>query len=138
MHGRQRTLLRSFLSERTHTMQTHLALNKLRQVIRMFLPKPQSSLNFADLKDKDGNRMMDQVKVNIAANSTMKEWMGVPPTIHPLSRSFEDNPDQWKDLLHGNYIPTNPLIPPDLWPTFYRPSSQRQEILDCRLASRMQ
>lgn len=74
MHGRRRSLLRSLLSDRTQTMQSHMALNKLRQVIRMVLPKPRSSLNFADLKDKDGDRMTDQIKVDIEARSTMKNW----------------------------------------------------------------
>ncbi len=93
MHGRQRTILRTLLSDRTREMQTHLALNKLRLVIRMVLPKPRSSLNFADLKDKHGTRMTDQIKIDLAASSTLKEWMGVPPTLHPLSRSFEEHPD---------------------------------------------
>ncbi len=83
MHGRRRMILRSLLSDRTHAMQTNFAVNKLRKVIQMVLPKPRSSLNFADLKDKDGNHMTDQIRVNLAASSTMKEWMGVPPTLHP-------------------------------------------------------
>jgi hypothetical protein len=61
-------------------MQTNLAANKLRKVIQMVLPKPRSSLNFADLKDKHGNRMTDQIKVDIEDNLTMKHWMGVPHT----------------------------------------------------------
>jgi hypothetical protein len=127
MHGRQRTILRTLLSDRTREMQTHLALNKLRLVIRMVLPKPPSSLNFADLKDKNGNRMTDQIKIDLAASSTMKEWIGIPPTLHPLSRSFEDHPDQWKQLLNGTYVPNDSNIPADLWthilPAF-QPKSQ--------------
>ncbi len=39
MHGRQRSLLRSLLTDRTRAMQTNLAFNKLRRVIRMVLLK---------------------------------------------------------------------------------------------------
>jgi hypothetical protein len=82
----------------------------------MVLLKPRSSLNFADLKDKDGILMTDPVTIDKEASSTMQQWMGVPPTLHPISRLFEDNPDQWKHLLQGTHTPNNPLIPAELWP----------------------
>ena len=101
----------------------------------MVLPKPRSSLNFADLKDKHGNRMTDQIKVDIEANSTMKHWMGVPSTLHPISQSFEHDPDLWKQLLNGTYVPNDSYVPNDIWAKVLPAFQQKSR--DPRLQSKL-
>ena len=43
----------------------------------------------------------------------MKDWMGVPVSLHPVAHSLESDPHLWRKLLDGT-MPLSPNLPCDI------------------------
>ncbi len=79
----------------------------------MVIPTARSALDFAALNTDRGVLLTDEM-VDQEANKVMKDWMSIPNDTHPISQEFEENPELWKKLLHGHYVPPESNIPIDL------------------------
>jgi hypothetical protein len=101
MHGRLRQRLRAVMSARTKDLETLMASRKLGRLIKTLLPKNSEPLNFNMLLDVRGTPFRTAAKAARAAAATMKEWMSVPPTLHSIAKSLEEDSEVWRRLLDG-------------------------------------
>ncbi len=103
MHRRRRQVMRMAMSKRVHDLEALRIARKLGRLIRQLIPTSSDPLNFDQISDSDGKPFDNPAQVDAAAARTMKEWMAVPNTLNPIAKTFEDNQDAWKDLLHDTY-----------------------------------
>jgi hypothetical protein len=94
-------------------LETLLASRKLGRLIRSLLPTSSEPLNFNMLLDSDGTHFRTEAKTDRAAAHTMKDWMGIPASLHPVALSLEDDPHLWRRLLDGT-MPFSPDLPHDI------------------------
>jgi hypothetical protein len=113
MHGRQRKKLRIAMSDRIKDMETLLTTRKLKTLIQRLIPTSSEPINFNALKDKRGRLFKTAESADIAAANTMRDWMGIPIDLNPIARSFEVDPNRWKQLLDGT-IGTTPGLPDEI------------------------
>jgi hypothetical protein len=113
MHGRLRQRLRVAMSDRMRDLETLLASKKLGRLIRSLLPKSSDPLNFNMLLDSDGTPFRSDAKTDKAAAAIMKDWMGVPDSLHPIASSLEADQHLWHKLLDGT-MPLSQDLPGDI------------------------
>jgi hypothetical protein len=101
MHGRRRQSMRMAMSKRVHDFEALRIAHKLGRLIRQLIPTNNDPLNFDQLSDHKGKACTNPAHADAAAAETMRNWMTVPTALNPIFKSFEDNPDRWKDLLNG-------------------------------------
>ena len=101
------------MSVRMKDLETLLVSRKLGRLIRSLLPTSSEPLNFNMLLGSDGAHFRTEAKTDKAAAHTMKDWMAIPDSLHPLALSFEDDPQLWRRLLDGT-MPLSPDLPHDI------------------------
>jgi hypothetical protein len=111
MHGRQRKRMRIAMSERVREMENLLATQKLGRFIQKLLPDFTDPLDFHQLRDGTGALFPTPEAADKAASDTMREWMGVPPSLNSIADSMENEPDCWHALLNGSFVPRSNPIP---------------------------
>jgi len=104
LHGRQRQQLHVAMSVRLRDLETLLASQKLGRLISSLLPKSSEPLNFNMLLGSNGAHFRTDAKADKASANTMKEWMGVPTSLHPVAQSLETDPQLWKKLAGRGVI----------------------------------
>jgi hypothetical protein len=111
LHGRKRKRMRLAMSDRVRDIESLLAAKKLGRLIQKLLPSYAEPLDFNQLRDQDGIPYRTAAAADKAASRTMRDWMAVPDNLNPVADLMERQPDAWKSLLHGTYLPTSNPIP---------------------------
>lgn len=91
-----------------------LASRKLSRLIRSLLPTSSEPLNFNMLLGSDGAHFRTESKTDRAAAYTMKDWMAIPASLHPVALSLEDDPQLWLRLPLDGTMPLSPDLPHDI------------------------
>jgi hypothetical protein len=82
------------MSDRTRDQEALLASRKLGRLIRSLLPKSSEPLNFNALLDKYSVHFRSEAKTDRAAADTMKDWMGIPTSLHPIACFLEETVEE--------------------------------------------